>query len=178
MLKLMAKDPAPSIYLGRPCYFEVYSDQCSSFHWTSARYGESVVESMSAAVGAAVPEKATIVLIGHSGGGTIAWLLASRLPRVTALVTVAANLDIDTWTDYHGYSRLTESINPAEEKALPELVSHIEILGIADRNVPFSTVANFPHRVGMNHRLVQYSVSTHLEGWDQVWPELLKGRGL
>lgn len=174
MLKLMATDPAPSVYLGRPCYFEVESDQCNPFYWTSARYGESVVDSMAAVLTEAVPSQASIVLIGHSGGGTIAWLLASRLARVTALVTVAANLDIDAWTKYHGYSQLVHSLNPAKQKGLPESVHHIELLGGNDRNVPFQVISGFPHRSNIRHRLVQHPDVAHLVGWDMRWSGLLR----
>ena len=50
-----------------------------------------------------------VVLIGYSGGGTLAWLMASRIPETTRVVTIAANLDIDEWTRIHGDSPLSGS---------------------------------------------------------------------
>ena len=47
ILKLMAMDEAPSLFLGRPCYHG-YSDRhpCKPDYWTSARYSEDVIDSM------------------------------------------------------------------------------------------------------------------------------------
>ena len=56
-----------------------------------------------------------LVWLGYSGGGTLAMLLAPRFDQTTDVVTVAANLDIDAWTDRHGYSRLSGSLNPARQ---------------------------------------------------------------
>ena len=38
-----------------------------------------------------------IVWFGYSGGGALAVLLALRFPQSVAVITVAANLDIDGW---------------------------------------------------------------------------------
>ena len=39
MLHLMELDPAPSIYLGRPCYLGLANDrQCNSHYWTDRRF--------------------------------------------------------------------------------------------------------------------------------------------
>ena len=40
-------------------------------------------------------------------------LLAERLEMTQAVVTIAANLDTDAWTELHGFSALEGSLNPA-----------------------------------------------------------------
>ena len=48
MLRLMAMDPAPSIYLGRPCYHGfAETPPCTPDMWTDSRYSEAVINSMS-----------------------------------------------------------------------------------------------------------------------------------
>jgi pimeloyl-ACP methyl ester carboxylesterase len=115
-LRLMALDPAPAVYLARPCYNGIAgAPGCSPWLWTSGRYSEVVVSSMESALRSLIAAQALseVVLIGYSGGGVIAWLLAQRIPEVRVLVTIAANLDIDTWADRRGFSRFSGSLNPA-----------------------------------------------------------------
>jgi hypothetical protein len=47
MLRLMAIDTAPSLYLGRPCYHGYSSTPpCTPGLWTDARYSENVIAGM------------------------------------------------------------------------------------------------------------------------------------
>src|SRR6185312_16414959 len=47
MLHLMALDPGPSVYLGRPCYFGLAHDpNCNSAYWTAKRFAPEVIESI------------------------------------------------------------------------------------------------------------------------------------
>ena len=105
----MAKDKSPSIYLGRPCYFGLAtSPNCTPAVWTHDRYSEKVVASMQAALEKYLqlhPYK-HLMFVGYSGGGVLAMLLAARVPNTEKLVTIAANLDTDAWTQYHNYSSL------------------------------------------------------------------------
>ena len=51
VLRLMALDPNPSVYLGRPCYYGLSeTPPCTSPLWTVERYSEAVVASMAAAL--------------------------------------------------------------------------------------------------------------------------------
>jgi hypothetical protein len=100
MLRLMALDAAPAVYVGRPCYVGQATDPpCSPLDWTLARFSERVVESLArvieqqrAATGAAGLE-----LFGHSGGGTLAVLIAARVPDVRV-----SSLWRGTWTPTPG----------------------------------------------------------------------------
>ena len=95
-LRLMLIDPAPAIYIGRPCYHGLAQDpDCNESVWTSARYSADTVDSMAAVIAGYSAEH--IILIGYSGGGSIAALLASRLEKVRSLLTIAANLDTAAW---------------------------------------------------------------------------------
>lgn len=105
-LKLMLLDPHPAVYLNRPCYGQVQMPiNCSVSLWTDGRYSSEVVAAMLAGLRELrqkYPGK-RLVLLGHSGGGTLAMLLAQRMEEVVAVVTVAANLDHRAWTSARGF---------------------------------------------------------------------------
>lgn len=176
MLGLMALDPLPSVYVGRPCYNGRARDAgCSDTLWTSERYSETVIASMTDAVRAlAVRRGATSLrLFGHSGGGTLAMLIAARLPATRDVVTVAGNLDPDAWTRHHGYLMLRGSLNPASEPALGAHIRQWHLLGGADRVVPPQIVR--PYIEAQASAMgVDFPTFTHGCCWRRVWPDLLK----
>jgi hypothetical protein len=174
-LRLMALDPNPRLYLGRPCYDGmVKSKGCNPALWTSARYSETVVRSMAAALQDFIDSKGIdkVVLIGYSGGGVLAWLLAERLPQVRTLVTIAANLDIDAWAARHQYTRLGDSLNPAERGPLPGRVAQLHLVGSRDTNVPPSLVRAALTAIDSEHRL-RVLDADHRCCWESHWPQVL-----
>jgi pimeloyl-ACP methyl ester carboxylesterase len=173
LLRLMARDPNPSLYLGRPCYQGLAdSPPCSSTHWTGERYSEAVVTSMAAALhrilAATQPDR--LVWFGYSGGGTLATLLAPRFDATTDLITVAANLDTDAWTDLHAYSRLAGSLNPARQPVLPERIRQRHYVGGKDRVVPKEVFARAPIDPASLIVIPSYD---HVCCWETLWATLL-----
>ncbi len=137
VLPMLKKDSSPSIYLGRPCYFGlVDQDQrCNNEWWTSGRYSEEVVESMVIALKLLAGENRQVIWIGHSGGGTLASLLASRYKNTVGLITIAGNLNVGAWTHYHHYSDLNKSLDPSTLPILNGEIKQIHIGGEKDTNV-------------------------------------------
>jgi len=175
-LRLMALDPSPSLYLGRPCYHGLANSiGCDAAAWTSGRYSEQVVASMTAALEAFVRDNgyADVVLIGYSGGGVLAWLLASRIPQTQLLVTVAANLDIDAWTRLHGYTSLQDSLNPAALAPLPPRIRQLHLVGTSDTNVPPSLVRTALEGAG-EQVIVATKPTDHRCCWEKLWPGILQ----
>lgn len=173
-LTLMQIDPAPTLYLGRPCYFGLQRN-CTPDMWTRERYSETVVRELSDALEGYLDEfgfKGSLTLIGYSGGGTLAMLMASTLAGVDTLVTVAANLDTARWTRIHGYSALTNSLNPATQAPLPKRINQIHLVGGSDKNVPAEIVEGAVSRQS-NAVLIRYPEFTHDCCWVEVWPEIL-----
>ena len=173
MLPLMAMDKAAVLYLGRPCYNGHAGDKgCSKTLWTSARYGELVVSTMSKALQAYCLQHgfSELVLMGHSGGGSLAILLAQRLLQTRAVVSLAANYDINAWADYHGYKRLTDSINPADSGSTG--ITEWHYLGERDINVPpalfFEALTKRQH----SHVEIMPMID-HSHGWERIWPKIL-----
>jgi pimeloyl-ACP methyl ester carboxylesterase len=175
-LELMARDPNPSLYLGRPCYFgQAQAPGCSARLWTSARYSATTIAAMAAALRQIIDKEniQEIRLIGYSGGGVIAWHLAKRLPEVSHLVTIAANLDLGAWTRHHGYSPLSQSLDPAQNTPLPKRVRHWHLIGIRDTQVPPSLIGNPPGPALQGARIWRVD-SDHACCWVAAWQEVLR----
>lgn len=145
-MHLMQYDPGPALYLGRPCYFGLQKVQpCNADYWTSARYSEKVVETLNHAIQEALDAGShqEAVLIGYSGGGSLAILLANRNSRIKGALLIAPNFDTAVWTQHHGFTPLYHSMNPAQEKK-PRPYPEIYWFGDEDQNVPailFASIA-------------------------------------
>lgn len=174
ILDLMAVDPAASVLVGRPCYHGTQGP-CDTAMWTTARYSDAVVNPVVAAVAAitrAYP-RSPVVLIGYSGGGTLAMLAAPRLERLDALITIAGNLDTAAWTRHHGYGPLTQSRNPATEPPLSPTIRQLHLFGAEDTNVPLAVAE------AALDRQPQAAVTVEvIAGYDHqcCWPEIWAGK--
>ncbi len=173
---LMRLDPAPSIYLTRPCYHrQLRQDGCSAALWTSRRYGPEVLAGLAAALRAERSRhgQPDLVLIGHSGGGTLAVLLAEQLGDATrAVVTLGANLDVAAWAILHGYTPLVGSLDPARRSALPGHIRQLHVAGGLDANVPVRLIESYVEDHAGSEIMIYPNVS-HTKGWIAVWPEIL-----
>jgi hypothetical protein len=172
MLGLMAQDTAPSIYLGRPCYHQLHDPACGPIWWTDRRYAEEVVNSMSRVLDAVAGDYRNVVLFGHSGGGTLAMLLAARCEYVSAVVTLAGNLDVEAWAAYHGYTPLQGSLNPRAEPPLQSEITQLHLLGENDAVITQSMLAGaLVQQPAAEIRTIPRA--DHSCCWSQLWPSIL-----
>ncbi len=175
-LDLAARTDGSVMYLGRPCYFSARSDPaCNPAVWTSQRYSAAVVASAAAVVNryAAANSIGRIVLIGYSGGGTLAVLLAARIPATQAVVTIAADLDIEAWTTWHGYLPLAGSLNPAEQAPLGSGIEQWHLIGGRDDNAPESVSARYLDRLDPE-QVWRFASFDHVCCWIEAWPDILR----
>ena len=173
-LELLTRSPAPAAYVTRPCYQGLGSDKCTPEHWTGGRYSIEIVASMAASVREAQRRSSAneVTLIGYSGGGVLAVLIAERLEHVVGVVTLAANLDTDAWTKHHGYLPLSQSLNPAlsdRSHGWPEL----HLRGTADAVVPSQTTSAYFERYPEAKQRVIDGYD-HVCCWVRDWESLLR----
>jgi len=172
---LMARDPGPALLVGRPCYHLDRPDPaCAPQWWTDRRYAPEVVASLAEVVGAEISARGArrVTLIGFSGGGVLAMLLAPELPQVSRVITVAANLDVAAWTAHHGYPPLVASLDPAARPPLPARIAQTHYLGERDGNVPPSVLAGVRVRTPAADWQVVPGFD-HWCCWVAQWPALL-----
>lgn len=177
----LAQPDGTAAYLGRPCqYLDAQRAPCATRYWTDARFAEALVNSLDQAVGQLKARAGAqrLVLVGYSGGGALALLLAARREDVTRVVTVAGNLDHAAWTQHHRVSPLQGSLNPATLRSRLAGVEQLHLTGEKDRVIPpplvEAFVAGYPpgHHAqvrvlpGYDHRCCW------AQDWSQLWQQI------
>lgn len=176
ILHLMDQDSLPAMLLGRPCYYGLSGTaECDSQYWTSHRYSRAVVNSMSQALNTWLETHKfnRVVLIGYSGGGTLAILMANKIKNISAVVTIAANLDINQWSEFHGYSALIQSLNPANEVGLNLRIKQIHFAGKEDKVVPPFIIKGYADKQ-KNVQFYEFPDKDHACCWREDWKKLLE----
>jgi len=153
--------------ISRPCYFGDDSASCHPGLWANARYSAEVVNSLASVIRSlhARHVNSDIRIVGYSGGGVLAVLLAEKLLEVVEVVTYASPLGINKWAHLHGFSKLDKSINPLDVQLRPSLKQR-HFIGKKDRNVPYEINKELYRRQGVEPIIVDGF--TH----DSNWPSL------
>lgn len=173
-LALAALDPAPAVaYLGRPCQYldDASLARCDSAYWMGSRFAPEVVAAYEQALDRLKAERGArhLRLVGHSGGGVIAVLLAQRRSDVASLITVSAPLALADWAGHHRVTPLLASLDPlVQAHRLPH---GVHWTGGRDKNVPPMIVARFVQKLG--GRMMTVADFDHECCWAQEWPALL-----
>ena len=176
MLEMMASDSAPSLYLGRPCYFGLSTRApCEPIWWTHRRFSPEVVSSMNAAVSAFLatnPHIERLEVYGFSGGGVLAVLMAPGIPQTQRVITAAAPLDIDAWTTLHGYSTLAGSLSPMRQPPLAVRIAQLHLVGGRDDVVTIDMVRPFVERQS-GAELRSLETFDHHCCWERTWTSVI-----
>jgi dienelactone hydrolase len=134
-------------YLARPCQYldDVTLAQCPSGWWRRERFAPAPLAALDAQLTAlkATSGATRLQLIGHSGGGAVAALLAATRSDVSCLVTLAAPLDTDAWTTHQRLSPLTGSRNPLDHAQALRATPQTHFAGQDDRVVPPQTLSRW-----------------------------------
>jgi len=176
VLSMAIADSSPATaYLGRPCQYLAEADRlkCDPRLWMQARFGEEAVVAMNQAVDQLkLGVGATAInLVGYSGGGAMAALIAARRNDVNCLVTVASPLDTNAWTDALRVSRLDLSMNPVDVAVKLQNVRQTHFRGLRDHLVPPPTSQRFLERVA-GATVVDKATFDHQCCWSDEWREL------
>lgn len=178
-LALAAADPAPNVaYVARPCQFTpmAMNPRCGVPYWTGKRFAPEVVASIDQAVShfaAKVPGQ-RIHLIGYSGGGALAVLVAARRTDVASIRTVAGNLDHALVSRLHDVSSMPQSENAIDFAQQVASIPQVHFSGADDTVVPPIVAQRFVDATG--NRCAQARTVpgiTHGGDWHRLWPLLL-----
>lgn len=183
-LHLALLDPAPHVaYLARPCQY-IDTDErgtCNVRYWTSKRFAPEVVTVMNDAISKLkkISGAVKISLVGFSGGGAIAALVAAGRDDVLELITVAGVLDHTRWTELHGVVPLAASLNPVDVAGRLSGIRQLHFTGRNDRIVTPETNKRYFERLDQKSlQLVMIDKQAHLCCWDKIWPDLLTSYAL
>lgn len=188
-LQLALKHPSNNaVYLARPCQYVMHKNavsgssalNCTPNTWTNARFSEEVTRATNAAIEQLKQQAQaqSLVLVGYSGGATLALLVAARRDDVQHIITVAGNLDHQAWTQLHNISPLTESLNPADYRAALQTIPQIHFVGKDDKNTPpelANTFLNkFAQRSHQDLRIIPHfdHQCCWVKEWARIYPEL------
>lgn len=180
VMQLAALDPSENVvYLARPCQ---YSPQdlvtvCEKRYWTSARYSKEVVASINQALNQIKLQTGAqqLCLIGFSGGGALAVLVASERTDIACIRTIAGNLDLATMQNYHNASPLSESLDPLQVALQVKHIPQIHFAGAKDKIVPPKVLENFSQVAGLKPEQIHILKGvSHNDGWQEHWPKLLE----
>ncbi|NYU08744.1 esterase [Enterobacteriaceae bacterium CCUG 67584] len=178
-LMLAAADShANVLYLARPCQFigPPLPASCRANIWTSERFSPAVIEAMNAAVERTVARYpgVKIDLIGYSGGGNIAALLAARRSDVRSLRTVAGNLDVAYVNALHRVTPMPNAANAIESVPALRTLPQIHFSGGEDTTVPPAVARHFQQAIGGEcTRVETIDGMAHGSDWAAIWPQLL-----
>lgn len=178
-LALAAADPASNVvYLARPCQFTpmALNPRCGVPYWTGKRFAPEVVASMNEAVSrfAARVSRQRINLVGYSGGGALAVLIAARRTDVASIRTVAGNLDDEFVNRLHDVSSMPLSENAIDFASSVASIPQVHFSGADDTVVPPVVSQRFVDAAG--NRCAQARTvpdMTHDGDWSRRLPALL-----
>lgn len=181
-LELAQTDPAANvIYMARPCQYSKTTNParaCARKYWMGARFAPEAVAAMNEALNdiKARYDIPAFHLVGYSGGGAMAALLAEQRKDVASLRTVAGNLDHAAHSRLHKVSLLSDSLNPADNAAKIANLPQRHFIGAQDKNVTPAIYDSFARAAGQPNCLRKTIVpgASHEKGWAARWPNLLK----
>ncbi len=177
LLRLAAFDVRPNvIYVARPCQYTPVelNPNCSQVYWTEKRIAEEVIESINIVINS-ISNGKSVSLIGFSGGGGVAILVAARNKHIKDIITIAGNLDTDNFSKHHKVYALKESLNPINHAIKINNIPQLHLSGDKDTIVPNNIIQGYV-KASLSNCIQQktfYNV-THTKGWNKVWHEVLK----
>jgi pimeloyl-ACP methyl ester carboxylesterase len=179
-LALAAVDPAPNVvYLARPCQFTpmAMNPRCGIPYWTGKRFAPEVVASMNEAISqfAARSPGQRIELVGYSGGGALAVLIAAQRSDVASIRTVAGNLDDEFINRLHSVSPMPQSENPIDVATRVAAIPQVHFSGAGDSVVPPVVAQRFVRAAGGRCAQARTVENIAHDGdWSRFWPDLLR----
>jgi pimeloyl-ACP methyl ester carboxylesterase len=171
-LKLALADATgrPVVYLARPCQWKpdnMTGTACQKpYLWTRGRYTEEVAASYAALV-AGLAHGGPVEVVGYSGGGWVAMQVASRVPNVVRVITVAGNVLPNSFNMLHHVPDFP--VAPYPDMKRLEGLPQVHYVGTQDKIVPRWLLEIWRGRMGAPASVTIQSVpATHGEGWENL----------
>ena len=170
---------APIGYIARACQFldAKALESCPSRYWTFARFAPEVIDATSRAVNLlkARTNSKRVHLVGFSGGGVLAALVAAQRKDVASLITIAAPLDLRVWTEHHGITPMYGSLQPTDFVKTLNKIPQIHFVGTNDAVSPSLVQQSFLKKLGQptTARIVAIEGYNHQCCWAENWSKLL-----
>lgn len=171
--RLATLDPQGAVYLARPCQFVEHPD-CKPLLWTDQRFSRTVLDSLHAALDQLKRRYGVtrLELVGYSGGGALALLLAAERDDVRGVQTLAGNLHPGAWVAHHRLTPLTGSLEPLGYRERLRQVPQRHLTGRRDKVVPPHLAQRYAERLGMAACLEIHTVdASHSDDWEAAWQE-------
>lgn len=133
-----------SAYLGRPCQY-VTNSHCKPSEWTDRRFSQSALESMSGALDVLKSSAGaeSLDLVGYSGGGAMALLLAATREDVSSVQTIAGNVAPTFWASSKGFTPLTGSLDPLAYREKLAGIPQRHLVGDSDKVITRAVVTSY-----------------------------------
>ena len=178
VVSLATQDQGPfTLYLARPCqYIDIAQfKDCDPSLWAEGRFSPAVIQYANDVIDKVLLDlpKVRLNLVGHSGGGTLATLLAAKRSDVRCLVTLASPLDIAAWTRSVAVGPLRLSKNPADPNIRLANIRQTHFFGENDAIVKKESIGNYRNFSDKTDFIV-ISGFDHTKAWAKAWPMLQK----
>lgn len=171
-ISLAAMDKRPNVvYIARPCQYTPMhlNPKCSNQYWTNKRMSEDSVLAINDVINS-INNKQKFSLIGYSGGGGIAILIAARNHMVSDIITVAGNLDHQAFTTHHHVTPMKGSLNPIDYVTQVRNIPQLHISGGKDTIIPPFIADKFVQKASSPCVKQQIFASvSHRAGWKEMW---------
>jgi pimeloyl-ACP methyl ester carboxylesterase len=179
--QLALADPHPSVlYLARPCQLTRITERkdCHIKLWTSARFSSAVVNTTNKAIDRYIKSTISkkIIIIGYSGGGAVAALVAAFRNDIIGIVTVSGTLNHEAWTSHHKVTPLYGSLNPTNFSTELKEIPQFHFIGENDEVMPIKIAKSYVKSLGQNNKskLLVLKNYNHSCCWVKNWAKLLK----
>lgn len=177
-LKLALRDDTPAAYIARPCQYTGTEQwhNCAQRYWTSHRFSPEVIHATSQAIDQIKQRFGAekLILVGYSGGGAVAALVAAGRQDVTRLITIGTSLDHRAWTAEYRLSALSGSLNPADAWQQLQHVAQTHYIGGNDKMVGEGSARAYAahFKPGLQPSIIVIPGFDHHCCWVDHWPAL------
>lgn len=176
MRMAVADTGSRTAYLSRPCQYlsAAALRECDPGLWMQARFSNEAVSATNAAVDRIKTDTGAsrVNLVGYSGGGAMAALVAARRSDVHCLTTIGAPLDTDAWTNSLQVSRLDRSLNPADVAPKLTKLPQTHYRGLKDQLVRPATTERFISQAKPGAVVIDERDFDHQCCWSEQWLRL------